>query len=112
LLGSVVIVIGFYGVMWGMAKESKFVEESMVESSNSPLLQDNTEEHNVVLSASLSHQSLLVVLNDYFERLVETALKCYTPERKLLMSYLGHLYFAAGRHMWLSPSLNVTLLFP
>nr|GEU69737.1 serine/arginine-rich splicing factor RSZ21A [Tanacetum cinerariifolium] len=50
LLGSVVIVIGFYGVMWGMAKENKIVEANMVESSNSHLLQGNSEEHNVVLS--------------------------------------------------------------
>ncbi|GJT67232.1 WAT1-related protein [Tanacetum coccineum] len=49
LLGSVVIVIGFYGVMWGKAKENQIVEANMVESPNSPLLQGNTEENNVVL---------------------------------------------------------------
>nr|XP_043620306.1 WAT1-related protein At3g28050-like [Erigeron canadensis] len=48
LLGSAVIVIGFYGVMWGKAKEDKIVAASMVESSKFPLLQDKPEEHNVV----------------------------------------------------------------
>ncbi|KAJ0544792.1 putative EamA domain-containing protein [Helianthus annuus] len=46
LIGSSVIVIGFYGVMWGKSKEDKIVE---VESSKSPLLQDKSEEHTVVL---------------------------------------------------------------
>ncbi|XP_076900524.1 WAT1-related protein At5g40230-like [Bidens hawaiensis] len=47
LIGSTVIVIGFYGVMWGKSKEDKTVE---VESSKSPLLQDKSEEHTVGLS--------------------------------------------------------------
>ncbi|KAI3817562.1 hypothetical protein L1987_11357 [Smallanthus sonchifolius] len=46
LIGSTVIVIGFYGVMWGKSKEDKIVE---VENSKSPLLQDKSEEHAVVL---------------------------------------------------------------
>ncbi|XP_076884788.1 WAT1-related protein At5g40230-like [Bidens hawaiensis] len=47
LIGSTVIVIGFYGVMWGKSKEDKAVE---VESSKSPLLQDKSEERTFVLS--------------------------------------------------------------
>ncbi|KAM0014768.1 hypothetical protein Hdeb2414_s0033g00718121 [Helianthus debilis subsp. tardiflorus] len=46
LIGSSVIVIGFYGVMWGKSKEDKIVE---VESSKSPLLHDKSEEHTIVL---------------------------------------------------------------
>ncbi|KAK1415716.1 hypothetical protein QVD17_31501 [Tagetes erecta] len=46
VIGSAVIVIGFYGVMWGKSKEDKKVE---VESSKSPLLQDNSEKHTVVV---------------------------------------------------------------
>ncbi|KAI3733544.1 hypothetical protein L6452_12987 [Arctium lappa] len=49
LLGSVVIVIGFYGVILGKAKEDKIVESNMVESLKSPLLQDDTEEPSVLL---------------------------------------------------------------
>lgn len=49
LLGSGVIVIGFYGVMWGKGKEDRSVEGNMVESSKSPLLQDDTQEHNVII---------------------------------------------------------------
>ncbi|KAL4574112.1 hypothetical protein LXL04_020936 [Taraxacum kok-saghyz] len=49
LLGSGVIVIGFYGVMWGKGKEDRIVEGNMVESSRSFLLQDDTQEHNVML---------------------------------------------------------------
>ncbi|KAK1415718.1 hypothetical protein QVD17_31503 [Tagetes erecta] len=40
VIGSVIIVIGFYGVMWGKSKEDKSVE---VESSKSPLLQQNSD---------------------------------------------------------------------
>ncbi|KAI7725354.1 hypothetical protein M8C21_029702 [Ambrosia artemisiifolia] len=38
LIGSAVIVIGFYGVMWGKSKEDKLTE---AENSQSPLLQHN-----------------------------------------------------------------------
>lgn len=46
LIGSAVIVIGFYGVMWAKAKEVKTGE---LESSKSPLLQNKAEEHNGML---------------------------------------------------------------
>ncbi|XP_024989651.1 WAT1-related protein At3g28050-like [Cynara cardunculus var. scolymus] len=49
LLGSLVIVIGFYGVILGKAKEDKIVEANMVGSLKSPLLQDGNEEPNVLL---------------------------------------------------------------
>ncbi|KAK9063438.1 hypothetical protein SSX86_017308 [Deinandra increscens subsp. villosa] len=42
LIGSAVIVIGFYSVMWGKSKEDKNVQ---VESLNAPLLEDKSEEH-------------------------------------------------------------------
>ncbi|KAJ0895827.1 putative EamA domain-containing protein [Helianthus annuus] len=38
LIGSAIIVVGFYGVMWGKSKEDKVVE---AESSKSPLLQQD-----------------------------------------------------------------------
>ncbi|KAL9995373.1 putative EamA domain-containing protein [Helianthus debilis subsp. tardiflorus] len=38
LIGSAIIVVGFYGVMWGKSKEDKVVE---AESSMSPLLQQD-----------------------------------------------------------------------
>ncbi|MFS7958740.1 hypothetical protein Hanom_Chr08g00682271 [Helianthus anomalus] len=38
LIGSAIIVVGFYGVMWGKSKEDKLVE---AESSKSPLLQQD-----------------------------------------------------------------------
>ncbi|KAI3670664.1 hypothetical protein L1987_87748 [Smallanthus sonchifolius] len=41
LVGSAIIVIGFYGVMWGKSKEESIVE---VGSSNSPLLQQNSSD--------------------------------------------------------------------
>ncbi|KAK1415720.1 hypothetical protein QVD17_31505 [Tagetes erecta] len=40
VIGSVIIVVGFYGVMWGKSKEDKSVE---VESSKSPLLKQNSD---------------------------------------------------------------------
>ncbi|XP_023736290.1 WAT1-related protein At3g28050 [Lactuca sativa] len=49
LLGSGVIVIGFYGVMWGKGKEDRIVEGNMIESSKTPLLQDDIHDDNVML---------------------------------------------------------------
>jgi hypothetical protein len=49
LIGAIVIVIGFYSVMWGKAKEKKMGEEAGVRSLESsrekvPLLQNSIEE--------------------------------------------------------------------
>ncbi|CAK9137807.1 unnamed protein product [Ilex paraguariensis] len=52
LLGSMVIVIGFYSVMWGKAKEGKLVEggQKGLDSSNgkTPLLQTHVQEPPLV----------------------------------------------------------------
>ncbi|KAA8533115.1 hypothetical protein F0562_033352 [Nyssa sinensis] len=52
LVGTIVIVIGFYSVMWGKAAEGKIVEDGGVKSlestsENAPLLQNNDEETDV-----------------------------------------------------------------
>ncbi|KAA8519153.1 hypothetical protein F0562_013373 [Nyssa sinensis] len=52
LVGTIVIVIGFYLVMWGKAAEGKIVEDGGVKSlestsENDPLLQSNDEETDV-----------------------------------------------------------------
>ncbi|KAK9064509.1 hypothetical protein SSX86_015891 [Deinandra increscens subsp. villosa] len=44
LMGSVVVVIGFYSVMWGKAKEEKIVAVSQVQDEHAPLLQDVEEQ--------------------------------------------------------------------
>ncbi|XP_059447150.1 WAT1-related protein At5g40230-like isoform X2 [Corylus avellana] len=49
LIGAIVIIIGFYSVMWGKAKEKKMGEKAGVRSLESsgekvPLLQNSTEE--------------------------------------------------------------------
>jgi len=48
LVGSIVIVVGFYSVMWGKAKEGKMVENNVesstnLSSENAPLLQNSVE---------------------------------------------------------------------
>lgn len=50
LLGAIVIIIGFYSVMWGKAKEAKVDMDDGVGSLESsahlePLLQNSVEEH-------------------------------------------------------------------
>ncbi|XP_023740263.1 WAT1-related protein At5g40230 [Lactuca sativa] len=49
LLGSVIVVIGFYSVMWGKAKEKSTVVNnggsSKLQNEEAPLLQDVVEEH-------------------------------------------------------------------
>lgn len=52
LVGSIIIVIGFYSVMWGKAKEIKVIENSMDRSSEStsekaPLLPIKDEQMKV-----------------------------------------------------------------
>ncbi|KAK4429863.1 WAT1-related protein [Sesamum alatum] len=49
VIGSIVVVVGFYSVMWGKAKETKMVEDGgtkILESNDKrrPLLQNNTED--------------------------------------------------------------------
>ncbi|KAI3824911.1 hypothetical protein L1987_06384 [Smallanthus sonchifolius] len=44
LLGSIIVVIGFYSVMWGKAKEVKIVAVSKMEDEQAPLLQDVEEQ--------------------------------------------------------------------
>ncbi|KAL0357956.1 UNVERIFIED_CONTAM: WAT1-related protein [Sesamum calycinum] len=49
VLGSIVVVVGFYSVMWGKAREAKTVEDGrtkVLESNDktTPLLQNNTED--------------------------------------------------------------------
>ncbi|XP_076945059.1 WAT1-related protein At3g28050-like [Bidens hawaiensis] len=40
LLGSVIVVIGFYSVMWGKAKDEKIAAVTKMEDEQAPLLQD------------------------------------------------------------------------
>lgn len=49
LIGAVIIITGFYAVMWGRAKEQNTIHDSGVRSSESsgeklPLLQNSAEE--------------------------------------------------------------------
>ncbi|KAI7746996.1 hypothetical protein M8C21_011751 [Ambrosia artemisiifolia] len=44
LMGSIIVVIGFYSVMWGKAKEQKIVAVSKTEDEHAPLLQDVEEQ--------------------------------------------------------------------
>jgi len=52
LVGSIVIVIGFYSVMWGKTKEEKMVETNLESSTNlssekAPLLQNSVQVRTV-----------------------------------------------------------------
>ncbi|KAL8509890.1 hypothetical protein ACS0TY_016927 [Phlomoides rotata] len=53
LLGALVVVVGFYAVVWGKAKEAKKIEENGVKSLESngkrvPLLLNNTDDGDIV----------------------------------------------------------------
>nr|XP_043609299.1 WAT1-related protein At5g40230-like [Erigeron canadensis] len=48
LIGSAFIVAGFYGVIWGKAKEDKNIDTTIVGSTQAPLLQDGSKDNNVV----------------------------------------------------------------
>ncbi|KAL8228926.1 hypothetical protein R6Q57_013826 [Mikania cordata] len=54
LLGSIIVVIGFYSVMWGKANEEKIVAVLKVEDEQAPLLQD-VEEQSRIIEATQQH---------------------------------------------------------
>ncbi|KAK4376828.1 hypothetical protein RND71_003124 [Anisodus tanguticus] len=48
LVGSIIIVVGFYSVIWGKAKEWKMGEKSLESNNNNmPLLQDRADDPEV-----------------------------------------------------------------